>query len=153
MKDFLDTLFEDTSNIGVVPENDFHNHVINEAIILDKVNNDKKVFSEVIAEVGKYAVRDNLLETTECINSAIAEFKLDSCPKTTAVLAIAKEASDPDYESFCKAYTLMKTLMETLKNKYGAAADERVLSATKEIESNPRIMNTIEKFTGESCNR
>ena len=48
MQDLMKKLFDETSSIGVVPESDFHNHIINEAIILDMVDGNTEALQKVI---------------------------------------------------------------------------------------------------------
>ena len=85
MKDFMNTLFEDTSKLGS-NNSEFNNHVINESIILDKLNGNIDLLNKFKSKVGQYAVRDNLLE-----NAELTECGDIKCPNKAAALAIAKE--------------------------------------------------------------
>ena len=98
----MNTLFNETSSLGVIPESDFHNHVINESIILDLVNNNEKAFAQVMTEAGQYAIRDNLLEDATPVMDTIKCFHKDKAACCAAALATAKEANDPDYDLLVK---------------------------------------------------
>ena len=145
MNDILNSLFNESSSIGIVEESDFHNHIINESIILDKVNNNIDSLNKVLEAVGGYAVRDNLLESVSAVDTAINSFEDSCCKERAAVLAIAKEANDPDYESYVKAFILCKTLFKNLKAKYCERAAERLQACTTAVENNPRVMEAIDK--------
>ena len=150
MKDIMNALFDETSSLGVIPESDFHNHVINESIIMDLVNNNEKAYAQVMTEAGKYAVRDNLLEDATPVMDTIKCFHKNKAACCAAALATAKEANDPDYDLFVKAYLLSKKLMCDLKAKYADQAQARVDKCTAEITGNPRIMSAINK-ANETC--
>ena len=144
MEDIMKTLFNDAST-GVIPESDHNNHIITEAVILDMLNGNKESLTKVYSSVGKYAVRDNLLEDAQLIDAPEKSLTCDdSHADRAAILAIAKEANDPDYDLYCKAFCLMKDLMYTLKNKYCDKANCRVADCTKVVEANPRIINAVE---------
>lgn len=147
MQDLMKKLFDETSSIGVVPESDFHNHIINEAIILDMVDGNTEALQKVITEAGKFAARDNLLEDAAPVADAINAFNKEKTCNCAAVLATAKEANDPDYELFVKAHILSKALMKSLKEKYGAQANARVEKCKAEVQNNNRIMTAVTNAT------
>lgn len=142
MLDSMNSLFNDTQSIGVIPESDHHNHIITEAVILDRVNGNKDAYAKVLAEVGAYAVRDNLLESAQLSEACCSE-ECGTMADYTSVLATAKEAGDSDYSTYCKAYALTKKLMADMKARYGATAEARVASINKEIDNSPRLVNSI----------
>ena len=144
MQDLMNSLFNETSSLGVIPETDYHNHIINEAIILDMVDGNTNALEKVIAEAGKYAARDNLLENATPIMDAIKCFNQEKAHCCSSVLAIAKEANDQDYELLVKAHLLTKALMKNLKEKYAAQAEARVNRCKEEIHNNPRIMAAVD---------
>lgn len=143
MQDLMNSLFNETSSLGVIPEADYHNHVINEAIILDMVNGNTEALQKVINEAGKYAARDNLLENATPIMDAIKSFNQEKAHNCSAVLACAKEANDPDYGLLVKAHLLTKALMKNLKDKYESTACARVEKCKTELQNNPRIMTAV----------
>lgn len=144
MQDLMNSLFNETSSLGVIPETDYHNHIINEAIILDMVDGDTEALQKVITEAGKYASRDNLLENATPVIDAIKSFNQEKTHCCSAVLATAKEANDPDYELLVKAHLLTKALMKNLKEKYGAQAAARVDKCRAELQNNSRIMTAVD---------
>ena len=147
MQDLMNSLFNETSSLGVIPESDYHNHIINEAIILDMVDGNTESLQKVVTEVGKYAARDNLLENATPVMDVIKSFNQEKTHCCSAVLATAKEANDPDYELLVKAHLLTKSLMCKLKEKYGAQADARVDKCREEPQNNSRIMNAVNNVT------
>ena len=150
MTDVLNSLFESTNNIGVIPESEHNTHIITESVILDRVNGNKESLAKVLAEVGQYAVRDNLLESIQVIDAC----NVTPCEKPcnfTAVLATAKEANDPDYATYCKAYALIKKLTSDMTCKYKHCAEERVAEVNKSIDSNPRLVNAINTVNDACC--
>lgn len=144
MQELMNSLFNETSSLGVIPESDYHNHIINEAIILDMVDGDTNALQKVITEAGKYAARDNLLENATPVMDAIKSFNQEKAYCCSAVLATAKEANDPDYELLVKAHLLTKSLMCKLKEKYGAQANARVDKCKEELQNNSRIMTAVD---------
>ena len=144
MQDLMNSLFNETSSLGVIPESDYHNHIINEAIILDMVDGNTESLQRVITEAGKYAARDNLLENATPVMDAIKSFNQDKPYCCSAVLATAKEANDPDYELLVKAHLLSKSLMCKLKEKYAAQADARINRCREELQNNSRIMTAVD---------
>lgn len=147
MQDLMNSLFNETSSLGVIPESDYHNHIINEAIILDMVGGNVDSLQKVITEAGKYAARDNLLENATPVIDSIKSFNQEKPYCCSAVLATAKEANDPDYELLVKSHLLSKSLMCKLKERYGAQADARVDRCRTEIQNNPRIMTAVNNIT------
>lgn len=151
MTDVIKSLFDSTEGVGIIPESDHNTHIITEAVILDRVNGNKESFAKVMAEVGQYAVRDNLLENAQVVNACGV---VPTCEKPchfTAVLATAKEANDPDYATYCKAYALMKKLSDNMNCKHGACAAERVAEINKTIDANPRLVNSINAVNDACC--
>jgi hypothetical protein len=144
MQDLMNSLFNETSSIGVIPESDYHNHIINEAIILDMVNGDTNALQKVMTEAGAYAARDNLLENATPVMDAIKCFNQEKTHSCAAVLATAKEANDPEYELLVKAHLLSKALMKSLKEKYAAQAAARVDHCRAELQNNSRIMTAVD---------
>ena len=59
--DFMEGLFPTVSGTGVVPQDPDNNKIINEAIILDKLNGDKKALLEFFNNLGKFGARDGIL--------------------------------------------------------------------------------------------
>ena len=147
MQDLMNSLFNETSSLGVIPETDYHNHIINEAIILDMVGGNVDSLQKVINEAGKYAARDNLLEDATPVVDAIKSFNQEKTHCCSAVLATAKEANDPDYELLVKAHLLAKSLMGKLSERYSAQAHARVDKCRAEIKNNPRIMTAVNNVT------
>jgi len=144
MENIMETLFNESQS-GIIPESDHNNHIITEAVILDMLDGNKESLAKVYSSIGKYAVRDNLLEDAQLLDAPEkALCRTDNHANRAAILACAKEANDPDYETYCKAFCLVKDLMCTLKNKYGDKATCRVADCTKVVESNPRIINAVE---------
>ena len=150
--DIIDTLFNTTASIGVIPESDHNNHAINESILFDMVGHNKHALSKVLSDAGKFAVRDNLLEDgVGVINGITTIIDTPTCADCTAILATAKEANDSDYELYVKAIILSKELMKSMKEKYGSKASERVACCTKELENNPKIMAAVDNAKNEFC--
>lgn len=153
MTDVLNSLFESTQAMGIIPESDHNTHIIAESIILDRVHGNKESLAKVLAEAGQYAVRDNLLEDAQLVDVctvAAAPCVTKPCD-FTAVLATAKEANDPNYATYCKAYALIKKLTNDMCDKYRATADERVAEVNKAIDSNPRLVNAIDTVNDACC--
>lgn len=152
MQDLLNTLFNETSSIGIVPEQDFHNHIINESILLDMVKNNPESLNKVYSEIGKYAARDNILAKESQLSNPMDKFHKDKGCFCSALLAIAKEKNDQDYELFIKAYLLTKAMMKNLKEKYSTEATARVEKCKTELENNSRIMNAVDSVNNaETC--
>lgn len=151
MTDIMNTLFENTESIGVIPESEHNNHIITESIILNRVNGDKDKLGEVLASVGNYAVRDNLLESAQIVEACNPVNECGDPCVTTAVLATAKEANDPCYSTYCKAYMLTKKLMHEMKNKYGNNAVARVDELNKVVDNTPRLVTAINTVNDACC--
>lgn len=147
MDDLMRSLFENAST-GVVPEDEHNTHVITEGVILDMLGGNKEALGKVCTSVGKYCVRDGILEDDQvsaAIKNAVENDPHAMChAKRRALLAAAKEANDPDYQLYCKAFMLVKTLMAEFKAKYNEQAEQKIADATKTIENNPRVIDAIE---------
>ena len=146
MDDLMKSLFENAST-GVVPEDEYNTHVITEGVILDMLGGNREALGKVCTSVGKYCVRDGILgddQVSAAIKNAAENPHVMCHAKRRALLAAAKEANDPDYQLYCKAFMLVKTLMAGFKAKYGEQADQKVAEVTKVIENNPRVIDAID---------
>lgn len=149
--DFTKGLFPmDYKNIGFAMPDENNNKIINESIILDFLNGNKQSLLEFYNNIGRFGVRDGILN-----ESAVCDIKLESfddckTPECSALLAVAKESNDEDYEVYTKCIMLMQKCMENIKTKYGNIAKERLNTQKDIVESNPRVQDAIEK-TQESC--
>lgn len=147
MSDIMNGLFADTFSVGVNIENDENNHIINEAVILDKLNGDTDALNKFFDTIGSYGARDNILSESANIDCCIGEFENGHCAKLAALLAVAKESNSKDYELYTKALMLMKACIENMKNTFGNIAKERLDAQIAEVESNPRVVDAIESCT------
>ena len=86
MSDIMNGLFADTFSVGVNIENDENNHIINEAVILDKLNGDTDALNKFFDTIGSYGARDNILSESANIDCCIGEFENGHCAKLAALL-------------------------------------------------------------------
>ena len=152
MSDFVNSLFADTSkDTGINVVNTDHNHIINEAIILDKLDGNVEALNEFFNAIGQYGARDNILSESASIDCATASFNNEPCANTACVLAVAKESGCKDYALYMKALMLMKACMCNMKKTFGTIAEQRLEAQNAELNNNPRVVDAL--ATAEACMR
>lgn len=147
MTEFTKTLFADLmdSSVGANIVNDSNNLIINEAIILDKLNGNKEALNEFYNNLGKFGSRDGILSESAVTDIALKSFDDEKCGETCAVLTVAKEAGCKDYEIYCKALLLMRKCMENMKQNFGDIAKDRLEAQKQEVENNIRVSDALDK--------
>lgn len=149
--DFMDGLFPQTESTGFNIQDNENNKIINEAIILDKLGNNKEALLEFYNNIGKFGSRDGVLNESAVTDIKLCSFDNCSNGEVASLLATAKEANDADYDLYTKAIMLMDQCIKNMKDRYGNIAKERLETQTAVVDNNPRIQDAIDK-TQESCN-
>lgn len=148
--EFMNGIFPTTAQTKFNIQDDKNNKIINEAIILDKLGNNKEFLLEFYNNIGKFGARDGVLNENAVTDIKLQSFDSSTNGEVASLLAVAKEANDVDYDLYIKAIMLMQKCIENMKSRYGNIAKDRFESQTAVVESNPRIQDAIEK-TQESC--
>lgn len=129
-----------------------NNKIINEAIILDSFNGDKKALLEFYNHIGHFGARDGLLNESAVTDIKLSSFDESCCSECSSVLSVAKESNDEDYNIYMKCVMLMQQCLENMKNKYGNTAKDRLDTQKDIVESNPRIQDAIEQTQASNPN-
>ena len=148
--EFMNGIFPTTAQTKFNIQDNENNKIINEAIILDKLGNNKESLLEFYNNIGKFGARDGILNENAITDIKLQSFDASSNGEVASLLAVAKEANDADYDLYTKAIMLMGKCMENMKARYGNIAKDRLDSQGAVVETNPRIQDAIEK-TQESC--
>ena len=127
-----------------------NNKIINEAIILDALNGDTKALNEFYSNLGRFGVRDGILNESNELCTKLCELEKVSCPETAAVLACAKEKNCVDYILYTRCMCIMNKCLENMKADFHNIAKTRVEEQTKELIDNARVKDALDK-TIESC--
>lgn len=139
-----------TSAINKSDEVRENNKIINEAIIFEALGNNMSALNEFYNNLGKFGLRDGILNESNTIDCKIGELDKTSCPETAAILACAKEKDSVDYKLYNRCLYVMNKCLENMKNDFGNIAKTRVDDQTKELADNSRVKDALDK-TIESC--
>lgn len=144
--DFTKGLFPtDYNSIGFTMADENNNKIINEAIVLDKLNGNKEALLEFYNQIGRFGYRDGILNESAATDIKLNSFDNTCAADTASILAVAKESNDEDYDIYSKCLMLMQKCMENMKTKYCNIAKERLDTQKDIMESNPRVQDAIEK--------
>lgn len=140
---FTGGLFSPAVGFGI--KSGDNNQIINEAIILDKLNGDTKALVEFYSNLGSFGARDGILNESASISLKLNTITECNMAQMAATLATAKEANAEEYNTYVKAVMLMNECIEKMCSSYGNIAKERLDTQKVAVESNPRIADAIDK--------
>ena len=127
-----------------------HNKKYMVYMIDNALNGNIKALNEFYSYLGKFGLRDGVLNESTELDGKLDELCKASCPETAAILACAKEDNSVDFRLYNRCILIMKKCLENMQTSYGNIAKTRVIEQEKELTDNSRVQDALNK-TIESC--